>query len=289
MVHTENRMRFLNIEIARILLAFCSGFTSDVDINLDIISVIAGYVRSYILKRDEKKRPLCNDIKMLMYSDNPSIGRDNSNHRFSFLECLNIDYESHQPTIEDFISYKNIRRRLAPLDTSTNNLFCKNNIETHKIVYPEISDLNDIKKNILESELFGKPGGMAIDVINLIRRALNGEISYDMDETDPDWNSCSLELYNVDTRYFTFYRDRTPDLGDVGDESSLGSLRKSVEYELEKILEIYDAYYNYAGFIWVPSPACADEYGRLFFKPDSHVCEGFWEKKICGSLEHILY
>ena len=135
MVHSENHMRFLNTEIARILLAFSSGFTTDVDLSFDIISIIAEYVRSYILKRDEKKRPLCDDIKMLMYSDNPSIGRDNSNHKFSFLECLNFDYGSYKPTIEDFISYKNVRRRLAPLDTKANNLLSKDNIETYKVLF----------------------------------------------------------------------------------------------------------------------------------------------------------
>lgn len=282
MVNSENHKRFLNIEIARILLAFCSGFTSDVDLSSDIISIIAGYVRSYILKRDEKKRPLCNDIKMLMYSENPSIGRDNSNHKFSFLECLNFGYGSYKPTIGDFISYKNVRRRLAPLDTRTNNLLSKDNIETHKLVYPEITDINDIKRIIIDSEFFGEHKSTAIDVINLIRRALNGEISYDMDDSDPNWSSCNIELYNVDTRYFTFYRGentRNPD-------NERNPLRSSVEYELEKILR-FDEYCNCAGFLWVSSPSCEYEYGRLFFKPDSHVCEGFWNKTLSNSLEYF--
>uniref|UniRef100_A0A6C0CYX4 Uncharacterized protein n=1 Tax=viral metagenome TaxID=1070528 RepID=A0A6C0CYX4_9ZZZZ len=220
---------------------------------------------------------------MLMYSDNPSIGRDNSNHKFSFLECLNFEYGSYQPTIEDFISYKNIRRRLAPLDTKTNNLLSEDNIETHKLVFSEITDIYDIKKNILESEFFGEPKSTAIDVINLIRRALNGEISYYMDESDPDWNSCNIELYNVDTRYFTFYRGENTHNPD----NERNPLRSSIEYELEKILERFYDYYNCAGFIWVSSPSSEYEYGRLFFKPDSHVCEGFWDKTLSHSLEYI--
>ena len=289
MVNSEDdHKRFLNIEIARILLAFCSGFTTDVDLSFDIISVVSEYVRSYILKRDEKKRQLCIDIKMLMYSDNPSIGRDNSNHKFSFLECLNFDYGCYEPTIEDFISYKNVRRRLAPLDTRTNNLLSEDNIETHKIVHPEITDINDIKKNIIESEFFGENRSTAIDVINFIRRALNGEISYDLDDSDPGWNSCNLELYNVDTRYFTFYRDENDPNADVG-ENPLGTLYGAFLSEQAKANSRLDCYNNAAGFIWVPSPTSSDEYGRLFFKPDSDVCEGFWEKTLCENLEYRSY
>lgn len=288
MVHSENHMQFLNMEIARILLAFCSGFTSDVDINLDIITIISDYVRSYILKRDEKKRPLCNDIKMLMYSDNPSIGRDNSSHKFSFLECLNFGYGCFEPTIDDFINYKNVRRRLAPLDTKTNNLLSKDNIETHELIYPEITNLNDIKKNILESEYFGENMNTAIDVINFIRRALNGEISYDLDDSDPGWASCSIDLYNVDTRYFTFYRDENNPNADVGDENPLGTLYRAIQSEQENSSRL-DCYNNNAGFLWVPSPTSVEEYGRLFFKPDSRVCEGFWEKTLCENLEYTPY
>jgi len=258
MVNSEDdHKRFLNIEIARILLAFCSGFTTDVDLSLDIISVVSGYVRSYILKRDEKKRPLCIDIKMLMYSDNPSIGCDNSDHKFSFLECLNFACGYYEPTIEDFISYKNVRRRLAPLDTKTNKYFENRNT--------------------------------AIDVINLIRRALNGEISYYLDESDPGWHSCNLELYNVDTRYFTFYRDENNPNADSRDENSLGTLYGAFLSEQAKASSRLDCYINLAGFIWVPSPTSAEEYGRLFFKPDSHVCEGFWEKTLCENLEYVPY
>ena len=228
-----------------------------------------------------EKKKLCDDIQLLKYSDNPSVGVKNVDYMFSFIECLSYSYGEYSPTIEDFIDRKNIRRRFYPLHTRSNHMFDKYNIDILLEWNDYIKNIQEAKKWILEDE--GKT--TLIDVVNLIRRAINGEINCDCEDSDPGWSSCNLTLYNVDTRYFIFYRDS------VGTKESGKYLEKCIKYEIQKTNEytsrvverIFHPINSY-GFIWVGTPDNEEEYGRLFYKGDWDICDDYWKKTFHESI-----
>lgn len=265
------------LKLSYLFLTLCKVWDEDVDVLIMISEIIRGKFSWF---QGEKKK-LCDDIQLLKYSDNPSVGVKNIDYMFSFIECLSYSFGEYSPTIEDFINNKNIRRRFYPLHTRSNHMFDKYNIDILLEWNDDIKNIQEAKKWIFEDE--GKT--TLIDVVNLIRRAINGEIYCDCEDSDPDWSSCNISMYNVDTRYFIFYRDSK------GTKESGKYLEKCIQYEIEKtnehtshVVERICHPINSYGFIWVGTPENEKEYGRLFYKGDWDICEDYWEKNFHESI-----
>ena len=153
---------------------------------------------------------------MLLYSKNPSVGEENKSiistrYEFSFLETMTHGYGEYELTLDKFINDINEKRRFTPLDTKSNGVqrqvISKSDFEIYKSWYPDITDFGKIRDIIMKDRECEKKV-TAIDVINIIRKAINGEIVYDMRDSDPNWDSGDIDMYNVDTRFFTFYKNQ---------------------------------------------------------------------------------
>lgn len=279
---TQSQFLIEELKLSHLLLVLCKVWLGEdwSGKDYDVLQAVAEIVRGKFNWFQEKKKKLCDDIQLLKYSDNPSVGMKNDNYMFSFIECLDYSYDDHDqwsPTIDDFLDIKNIRRRFYPLHTQSNHMFDKENINDLLEWDLGINSISEAKESILEDH--GKT--TLIDVINLVRRALDGEICCGWDDSDPNWNSCDLSLYNVDTRYFMFYREDVYRDSSYSSEESRKYLEKCMGYEIDKINGVDN---NRNGFIWVGTPSHETEYGRLFYKGDWDICEDYWKKTFHGSV-----
>lgn len=262
-----------------LMLAFSKMFISEIQLisDMDVVKLILEKVKRIILERGRHKKLVCDDIKMLKYSNNPSVGGENDRHEFSFMETLTYGYSQGEITLDEFINDINEKRRFTPLDTKSNGVqrqvICKSDFEICKSWYPYITDNGKIR-DIIMKDLYGcEKKVTAIDVINIIRKALNGEIVYDMRDSDPNWDSCDCEMYNVDTRFFTFYKNQKTSFAH---ENLLkdNELYKEIKYQ-------QDDERTRSGFIWVNGTNHDDEYGRLFIKPDNNKGHKYWMNCVC--------
>jgi hypothetical protein len=257
----------------KIMVAFCHGIiTDDNFICDDIIQKVYQEVMDIMKVKYKKLGDLHQDISMLR-RDEHVVACDEKDYRFSFLEYIHNQRWDGYITIDEFIDDIDSKRALSPLHTPSNLLFKRReddiDVRVKYLGYTE----HEAKQDILEQ--YGRT--TSIDIINLIRKVLDGELSCNEYDSDPCWDSCCLSLYNVDTRYFIINRGD----GSGSRFSAPESFKSQLSFHINGAAAHFTPY-NY-GFSWVPS-ASEDEYGRLFIKADNEMGDRYWE----GDLPHYL-